>query len=303
MSPTSRCLSSPTRRWRPSTGTRAAGALRARAPSAEAEARLEQRLRNPGHRLPAGAVLLLETHALPLAAGRARLVLDGDQELRIIVLDREDRPLMDHSLAPGPAAVVLPGGTRRVGLIGHGVPDPLLRPPGGAGFHWTSPLLRLGPRGFAVPGGVLTLRDAPTTGATSAPEDLCRLCTALELHLPDAAGTIALVLARTGEFAADPRRAASVRARGAELAPKSILERGAEQVWLFPVLPLADETPRPAPMSVAVVPGQGWWVRALIGRRESLPALVTAIRTGTWSPLEEPRHSDAGASTVRLERA
>lgn len=273
--------------------------LRARAPSPEAEQRLDRRSRGPGTTLFAGSSLLLETAIAPLPAGRARLAIQGDQLLRVILTDREERPLLDQVLTPGAVTLPLPAGTRRALAIGLGRPSAALRPAMGAGYAWTTPMIRLGPASFAVPGAVLIAKDAPATGPVAPPESVTRGAPALELHLAAPVSTLALVLARSGGEAAENRKAATVRARDAELGPRSLIERGDELVWLFPIAPPAEGAPRPV---VTVTLGAGWWARAIVGRRESLPALVPELRLGTWRPLEEPRDSDLGVSVVRVER-
>ncbi|MGY1642009.1 DUF6603 domain-containing protein [Geodermatophilus sp. SYSU D00703] len=102
---------------------------------------------------------------------RPVLGIDGNQAVRVVMLDLAGSPLADTTVSSG--ELKLPPGIDRLAILGTGVPPdqssataaPAAWPlsiSGLAGWHVGVPVLRTGEYGFVVPGGVLR-----TTGVTT----------------------------------------------------------------------------------------------------------------------------------------
>lgn len=235
-----------------------------------------------GARLRAGEVhvLHLPGAASDAAERRPLLDVDGDQVVRVVVLDRVGGVLADTAVARG--SVELPAGAQRIAVIGTGSGA---WPPGGglAGWHAAAQMLQVADGGYVVPGGVLRLHS-PMTRRARRPVDVALVTGAdaargravADTVLPIDTRTAVLVLRSAG---IDPAaRCVLLGLDGAEqetdpvsgaLVPPHVVAAGDRLHLVYTLRPWSK-----GPVTVTVGNEEGWALEGVLGSARPAEAVV-----------------------------
>jgi len=298
----------------PSTGTAVRGrefraGFRATPANARSLTTIQRRVRNGGHDLAPGDVLLLK---LPNARWddqpeRPRLAVAGDQATRVVVLDRAGAPISDEAMREG--TVDLPVGAERVAVAGLGDTSRF----GLAGWHAEMSVQQVSSNTYLA-SRALIRSAAPRTRRRGSPVSIANL-TAREAtlgrsvvtHLPAATTAILVGLSPT-EPVADPTQAlASIRlgllgadraARpdGTRVEPRVVVS-GDQMYGAFAVEPNEDGGPW---VTVSIESDPRWNVIAVGATSGRFQSLIEDLIRGDPAGLFGSGADPTGSSRVRF---
>lgn len=235
-----------------------------------------------GAPLMPGDVQVWERPAAEYDAAELRpvIVVDGDQLVRLVALDRADLPLADtiglrHTFA-------LPRGTARLAIAGLGAADRFgQRPAGAAGWHAATTLLQIGEAAYLGPRCVITAtspatlrRRQPVTTSVVGAATAVAGASVVTTRLPVGTRTVIVALETDGD--PDEALAALVLGiDGAERAPSppTVVVSGTRAHGLFPVTPVG----RAPAITVTVATDPRWRLAAVAATQTDAATLVPQI--------------------------
>jgi hypothetical protein len=259
---------------------------------------------NAGAPLMPGDVQVWERSAADFDAADLRpvIVVEGDQLVRLVALDRADVPLADtfgmrHTFP-------LPHGTARLAIAGLGAAGRFgRRPAGAAGWHAATTLLQIGEAAYLGPRCVVTAaspatlrrRQSVTTSVVAAATAVAG-ASAVTTRLP--AGTRTLIIAL--ETASDPDEALAALVLGIDGAqrttsPPAVVVSGTRAHGLFTVTPVG----RGSAITVTVAADSRWRLAAVAGMQTDAATVTPLIvERGLEEIIGTEQVSVTGSSTV-----